>query len=87
VVNRGATPRNHKAQEGGRGLYRSMVNSSSNETSVGMYNLGIGSWGGHIGGLYAIMSQVWARPGLVSGRYQFEHAKWCSEEGGIHRNY
>jgi hypothetical protein len=63
-----------------------MVNSSSDETSVGMYNLGIDSWNDHLGGL-CHHDQVCARPGLVSGRDQFEHAEWWCEEGGIHQNH
>jgi hypothetical protein len=66
------------------GLYRSMVNSSSDETSVGMYNLGIGSWSDHIGGLCATTSLVWVHLGLVSVRDQFEHDKWWCEEGWIY---
>jgi hypothetical protein len=44
-----------------------MVNSSSDETLVDMYNLGISSWSDHLGDLCATTSQVWAQPSLVSG--------------------
>jgi hypothetical protein len=64
-----------------------MVNSSSDETLVGMHNLGIGSWSDQLGGLFATTSQVWARTGLVNGRDQFKCAIWWCEEGGMHRNH